>query len=143
MHHSAIQIDVKMDEPALSKKSSKMLWLLFSSKLDWSFYTVSIVKTSSKKIRALMGFTNLLSSNIALYLFRPIIQPCMEYFCYVWVVLLIATLICWKTENVSTKCSGFLICFETLNTFSVHLWISFYLSLSQILHFHYILYMHF
>ena len=48
-------IDVKMDESVLEEKSSfKMLGLTFSSKLDWSSYIVSIAKTASKKIEALI-----------------------------------------------------------------------------------------
>ena len=42
-------IDVKMDGSILEKKSSfNMLGLTFSSKLDWVFYIISIVKTASK-----------------------------------------------------------------------------------------------
>ena len=49
-------IDVKMDGSALEEKSSfKMLGLSsFSSKLNWGSYIVSIVKTASKKIGALI-----------------------------------------------------------------------------------------
>ena len=48
-------IDVKMDESVLEKKSSfKMLGLTFSSKLDWGSYIISITKTASKKIGALI-----------------------------------------------------------------------------------------
>ena len=36
-------IDVKMDGPVLEEKLSfKMLWLTFSSKLDWGSYITSI-----------------------------------------------------------------------------------------------------
>ena len=36
-------IDVKMDGSALEEKSSfKMLWLTFSSKLDWGSFIISI-----------------------------------------------------------------------------------------------------
>ena len=46
-------IDVKMDESVLEEKPSfKMLGLTFSSKLDWDSYIISIVKTTSMKIRA-------------------------------------------------------------------------------------------
>ena len=48
-------IDVKMDEPVLEEKSSfKMLGLTFSSKLNWGSYNISIAKTASKKIGALI-----------------------------------------------------------------------------------------
>ena len=51
-------IDVKMDGSVLEEKSSfKMLGLTFSSKLDWGSYIISLAKTTSKKIRALIrGF---------------------------------------------------------------------------------------
>ena len=46
---------MKMDGSALNEKSSlKMLGLTFSSKLDWGSYIISIVKTASKKIVALV-----------------------------------------------------------------------------------------
>ena len=48
-------IDVKMDGSVLEKKSSfKMLWLTFSSKLDWGSFIISIAKTASKKMGALI-----------------------------------------------------------------------------------------
>ena len=78
-------IDVKMDGPALDKKSSfKMLWLTFSSKLDWGSYIISIAKTASKKIGALIHSMKFLSSDIALYLYKSTTWPCMEYCCHVW-----------------------------------------------------------
>ena len=47
-------IDVKMNGSVLEEKSSfKMLWLTFSSKLDWGSYIISIAKTASMKIRIL------------------------------------------------------------------------------------------
>ena len=40
-------IDVKMDGSVLQEKSSfKMMWLTFSSKLDWGSYIISIPKTA-------------------------------------------------------------------------------------------------
>ena len=48
-------IDVKMDGSVLEEKSSfKMLGLTFSSKLDWGSYIISIAKTASNKIGALI-----------------------------------------------------------------------------------------
>ena len=48
-------IDLKMDGSVLEEKSSfKMLGLTFSSKLDWGSYIISIAKTASKKIGALI-----------------------------------------------------------------------------------------
>ena len=78
-------IDVKMDGSGLEKKTSfKMLGLTFSSKLDWGSYIVSIAKTASKKIGALIRSMKFLSPVVALYLYKSTIQPWMEYFCHVW-----------------------------------------------------------
>ena len=50
-------IDVKMDGSLLYEKSSfKILGLTFSSKLDCSSYMISIAKTASMKIVALILF---------------------------------------------------------------------------------------
>ena len=69
----------------LRKKSSfKILGLIFSSKLDWGSYIVSIAKTASKKIGALIRSMEFLSPEVALYLYKATIQPCMEYCCHVW-----------------------------------------------------------
>ena len=78
-------IDVKMNGSVLEEKSSfKMLVLTFSSKLDWGSYIISIAKTASKKIGALIHSMKFLSPEVALYLFKSTIHPCMEYFCHVW-----------------------------------------------------------
>ena len=78
-------IDVKMDGFLLEEKSSfKMLGLTFSSKLDWDSYIISIAKTASKKIGALIRFMKFLSPEVALYLYKSTIRPCMEYCCHVW-----------------------------------------------------------
>ena len=72
--------DVKMDGPVLEEKSSfKMLGLTFSSKLDWGSYIISIAKTASKKIGALICSMKFLSPEVALYLYKSTIRPCMEY----------------------------------------------------------------
>ena len=64
-------IDVKMDGSVLEEKTSfKMLGLTFSSKLDWGFYIVSIAKTASKKIGALIRSMKFLSPEVALYLYK-------------------------------------------------------------------------
>ena len=74
-------IDVKMDGSVLEEKTSfKMLGLTFSSKLDWGSYTVSIAKTASKKIGALICSMKFLSPEVALYLCKSTIRPC----CHVW-----------------------------------------------------------
>ena len=78
-------IDVKMDGSVLEEKSSfKMLGLTFSSKLDWGSYIISIAKTASKKIGALIRSMKFLSPEVALYLYKSTIHPCMEYCCHVW-----------------------------------------------------------
>ena len=55
-------IDVKMGGSILEEKSSfKMLGLTFSSKLDSGSYIISIAKTASKKIGALIRSMKFLS----------------------------------------------------------------------------------
>ena len=61
-----------------------MLGLTSSSKLDCSFYIISIVKTNSKKIGALICSMKFLSPEVTLYLYKSTICPCMEYCCHVW-----------------------------------------------------------
>ena len=74
-----------MDESVLEEKSSfKRLGLTFFSKLDWCSYIVSIAKTVSKKIGALIGSMKFFSPEFALYLCKSTIRPCMEYCCHVW-----------------------------------------------------------
>ena len=74
-----------MDGSILEEKSSfKMLGLTFSSKLDWGSYIISIAKTASKKIGALIHSMKFLSPEVALYLYKSTIHPCMEYCCHVW-----------------------------------------------------------
>ena len=60
-----------------------MLGFSFSSKLDWDFYIISIAKTALKKIWTLIRSLNFLSPEVALYLYKSTIQPCMEYCCHV------------------------------------------------------------
>ena len=52
--------------------------------MDWGRYIVSIAKTASKKIGALIRAMKFLSPKFALYLYKSTIQPCMEYCCHVW-----------------------------------------------------------
>ena len=78
-------IDVKMDGFVLEEKSSfKMFGLTFSSKLDWGSYIISIAKTASKTIGALIHSMKCLSPEVALCLCRSTIHPCMEYCCHIW-----------------------------------------------------------
>ena len=67
-------INVKMDGSVLEEKSSlKKLGLTFSSKLLWGSYIISIAKTASKKIGALICSMKFLSPEVALYLYK---LPC-------------------------------------------------------------------
>ena len=50
--------------------------LNFSSKLDLSSYIISIAKSAFKKIGALFYFM-FLSPEVAVYLYKTTIQPCM------------------------------------------------------------------
>ena len=75
---------MKVDGSVLEEKSSfMMLELTFFSKLDWGSYIVSIAKTTSKKIGAWIYSLKFLSHEVALYLYKSTILPCMEYCCYV------------------------------------------------------------
>ena len=59
---------MKMDGSVFEEKSSlKMLGLTVSSKLDWGSYIISIAKTTSKKIGALIRSMKFLSPEPALY----------------------------------------------------------------------------
>ena len=78
-------IDVEMDGSVLEEKSSfEMLGLSFSSKLDWGSYIISIAKTASKKIGAIIRSMKFLSPEVAPYLYKSTIRPCIEYCCHVW-----------------------------------------------------------
>ena len=78
-------IDVKMDGLVLEEKSFfETIGLTFSSKLDWGSHIISIAKTASKKIGALTGSMKFLSPEVALYLYKSTMRPCMEYCCHVW-----------------------------------------------------------
>ena len=61
-----------------------MLVLTFSSKLDSHSYITSITKTASRKIGVLICSMIFLSPEVALYLYKFTIHPCVEYFCHVW-----------------------------------------------------------
>ena len=69
-----------MDGSVLEEKPSfKMQGLTFSSKLDWCSYIISVAKTASKKIGALIHSMKFLSPEVALCLYQPTIRPCIEY----------------------------------------------------------------
>ena len=61
-----------------------MLELTFYSKLDWGSYIIYIAKTASKKNGALIRPTKFLSPEVALYLCKSTMRPCIEYCCHVW-----------------------------------------------------------
>ena len=78
-------IDVKMNRSALEEKPSfKTLRLTSSSKLDWGSYSISIAKTTYKKIGALICSMKFLSPEVALYPYKSTIWPCMECCYHVW-----------------------------------------------------------
>ena len=71
-------IDVEMDGSVLEEKESfKMLGLTFSSILDWGSHTISIAKIASKKIGSWICFMKFFSPEVALYLCKSTIRPCM------------------------------------------------------------------
>ena len=61
-----------------------MQGLAFFSKLDWGSYMISIVKTASKKIRALIHSIKFLSPEVALHLHKSARNPFIEYCCHIW-----------------------------------------------------------
>ena len=61
-----------------------MLGLTFSSKLDGGTYIISIAKTASKKIGALIGSVKFLSPEVTLHLYKSTMRSCMEYGCHIW-----------------------------------------------------------
>ena len=78
-------IDMKIDGSVLEEKSPfKMLGLTFSSKLDWGSYIISIAENATKKIGASICSIKFLSPEVALYLYKSTIRPCMEYYCHMW-----------------------------------------------------------
>ena len=78
-------IDVKMDGSVIEEKSSfEMLGLSFASKLNWGSYIVSITKSASKKIGALILSLKFLFSGFDVYLYKSTIRPYIEYCCHAW-----------------------------------------------------------
>ena len=74
-------INVKMDVSVLEEKSFKMMRFSSSSKLNWGSYIISIAKTTSKKIGSLYCSMKFLSPEVALYIFKSTIRPCIEHLC--------------------------------------------------------------
>ena len=72
-----------------------MLGLTFSFKLKWGTYIISIAKTASKKIGALVRSMKSFSLEVPLYLYKSTIPPCMDiYVVMSGLVSLVATLNC-------------------------------------------------
>ena len=72
-----------MDGCVFEKKLSfKMLGLAFSSEVNWDSYIIFIAKTASEKSERLIYYMKFLSAEVALYLYKSIVQTCMEY-CHV------------------------------------------------------------
>ena len=59
-------------------------WGLHSLLIGWGSCIISVAKTTSKKIGALIRCMKFLSPEVALYLYKSTIGPCMEYCCPVW-----------------------------------------------------------
>ena len=71
---------------SVEKLCFKMLGLSFSSKLDWGSYIISIAEKASKKIRAYwIRSKKFLSREVALYLYKYTIWPCLKYCCHFWI----------------------------------------------------------
>lgn len=59
-----------------------MMGLSFFSRVDWGSYTFCVAKTVSKKIEALIRFTEFLSLENAHHLNKSIIRSCMKCCCH-------------------------------------------------------------
>ena len=78
-------IDMEMNGDVLEENLSfKMLGLTFSYKLDWALTLSLLLKLPPKKIGALIRSMKFHSHEVALYLYKSMIQPCMEYCSHVW-----------------------------------------------------------
>ena len=86
--HNSGAIGGKTGESALEEKSSfKMLELSFSSKFDCGFYIISVAKTTSKKIGAFIRSMKFPSLEVAPYVYKCTIRPCVEYCCHLCAVV--------------------------------------------------------
>ena len=72
-------IDVKMDG-FVFEENNLLTCQGYLSILNWieAIYIISIAKTGSKKIGALICSMKFLSPKVAQYLYRSTIRPCME-----------------------------------------------------------------
>ena len=62
----------------------KIPGLIFSNKLDWGSYIISVAKTASKIIGDLIRSMKFLTPDVALHFYKSTIRPWMEYCCHVW-----------------------------------------------------------
>ena len=106
-------IAVKMGGSILEEKSSfKMLGLTFSSKLDWGFYIISIAKTASKKIGALICSMKFLSPEVAPYLYKSTVCPCILLSRLGWCSQLLLGFARQATKADMQDCWSFTCCFS-------------------------------
>ena len=74
-----------MDGFVLEEKSSfKIVGFISSSKLEWGSYIISIAKAVFKKIGGFICSMKFLFPEVAQYLYKSTIRPCIEYRCHVW-----------------------------------------------------------
>ena len=103
-------IDVKMDGAVVEEKSCfKMLELTFASKLDWGSYIISIAKTASQKIGALirsMKFLKIYKSII----YKSTIRPCILLSHLGWCPQLLLGIIRKATRTKMQDCWSFICC---------------------------------
>ena len=66
--NNTVPIDVEMDESALEEKASFVILCCLQE--NWSFDSFLSMK--------------FLSPEVALYLYKSVMRPCMEYCCHVW-----------------------------------------------------------
>ena len=57
-------------------------WDSFSSKFDWGSRIISIAKTTSKKIEALILSLKFLSPKFSVYVYKSTTRPFLKYFCH-------------------------------------------------------------
>ena len=96
-----------------------MLGLSFSSKLDWGSYIITIAKTASKKIEALILAMEFLSPEVGLYLYKCTIPTCMEYCCHGCCLQLLLGIVRQATKMNMQDCWSFTCCFSrTLSSLS-------------------------
>ena len=94
----------------VGKSSWKMLELTSSSKLDWACYIISIAKTASKKIGALIRSVKFLSPEVALYLYKSTIYTPMYgglLSCLGWCHWLLVGTVRQATEPNTQDCWSF------------------------------------